>query len=120
MGWLETRGVLLRQLRGVLEWNGWEADVGGYEYLRYRKGGWYPKGGLIRTGGLAVSCTITPYHSGGRPTITGYWVTLTMPLKDHPKSGERAKLRRFRTLIDEGIDEVKVLAKLDDLFGKET
>ena len=114
MGWLETRGALLRQLRGVLERNGWEADVGGYEYLRYRKGG--SKGRFRPTGGLSIGCTITPYRD--RHRITGYWVTVIIPLMDHPLSGERPKLRRFRTPIDEGINEATVLAKLNDIFDE--
>ncbi len=120
MGWLETRGALLRQLSGVLERNGWEKDVGGYEYLRYRKGGWYPKGGLVRIGGLPISCIITPYRDLGRPSITGYWVTFTEPLKHHPRRGERTKLRRFRTPIDEGINEAIVLSKIESLFADES
>lgn len=116
MGWLETRGKLLRQLRGVLERNGWEDDIGGYEYLRYRKGGWYPEGELKRKGGLAISCTITPYHEQGRPTMAGYWITLYMPMQSHPKPGQRAKLRRFRTAIDKDIDEEMVLSKIESLF----
>ena len=116
MGWFETRGALLRQLRGVLEWNGWEDDVGNYEYLAYRKGGWYPKDSLMRTGGVMLNCTITPCRPGSRPTITGYWVNFRNPIK---KPDKRRKLRRFRTPIGEGINEAKVLSKLDDLF-KET
>lgn len=115
MGWLEARGALLRQLRGVLEGDGWEADVGGYEYLRYRKGGQYPKGGLVRTGGLAICCTITPWYGSGL-SVTGYWITFVIPSKVDWKLGQRNRLRRFRTPIDEDINEVKVLAKIDDLF----
>lgn len=118
MGWLETRGKLLRQLRRVLEQNGWEDDIGGYEYLRYRKGGWYPKGALIRTGGLAIGCRITPYHGSSRLRITGYWVTLRIPLKVYPRAGERCKLRRFRTAIDQDINETRVLSKIEELFGE--
>lgn len=119
--WLEMRGALLRQLRGVLERDGWEDDIGGYEYLRYRKGGWYSESvlsGMKRTGGLAISCVITPYRGSGL-SITGYWVTFRIPLKTYPRPGERCKLRRFRTTIDKGINEAMVLSKIESLFGDE-
>lgn len=119
MGWLETRGKLLRQLREVLEKNGWEPDVSNYEFLRYRKGGWYPKGSLIRIGGLPIACMITPYHDGSRPSITGYWVTFRIPFKTFPRPGERCKLRQFRTAIDKDINEARVFLKIEDLFGCE-
>ena len=116
MDWLETRGKLLRQLRGVLERDGWEEDIGGYEYLRYRKGGWYPEGSLVRTGGLALGCGITPYRGGSGVSITGYWVTFLRPFETYPRPGERCKLRRFRAGIDQDISEDKVLSKLEALF----
>ena len=119
MGWLETRGKLLHQLRGVLEKNGWEPDVSNYEYLRYRKGGWYPKGSLIRTGGLAIHCVITPYHNGGRPSITGYWITFRKPMKSQSRPGQRPKLRRFKAELDQGIQEEMVLSKIESLFGSD-
>lgn len=117
--WLERRGELLRELRRVLERNGWEDDVGGYEYLRYRKGGWYPKGGLKLKGGLAIGCVITPYHDSTGLSITGYWVTFRIPFTVEPRPGERCKLRRFRTTIGEDINEEMVISKIKDLFGDE-
>lgn len=113
MGWLEARGALLRQLRGVLERDGWYDDVGGYEYLRYRKGG--APGKMFNKGGIAIGCTVTPCY-GSCLATTGYWVTLTIPSEAEWRPEQRVKLRRFRTPIDEDINEVKVLAKIDDLF----
>lgn len=104
MGWLETRGALLRQLREVLERDGWEAMITSYEYKKYSKAE------------RQVSCKIAPYHDKGRPTMTGYWVTFILPLTRHPRPGERNKIRRFRTPIDEGINETIVLSKIESLF----
>lgn len=112
--WLGIRGKLLRQLRKVLEQDGWEEDVGGYACLRYRKGRVSYK--PWNKGGVAISCMITPYRGGPGPAITGYWVTFRIPLKHHPKSGERAKLRRFRTAYSDSIKEARVLSKIKDLF----
>jgi hypothetical protein len=103
MGWFERRGMLLRQLKHILEQNGWKPNITSYEFLRYHKGE------------QSISCRIDPYY-GSRPTMTEYWVTFKIPLKDHPRSGERAKLRRFRTPIDKGINEAIVLSKIEDLF----
>ncbi len=118
MGWLETRGKLRPQLRAVLESNGWEADVSSYEYLRYRKGGWYPKGGLIRTGGLTISCTITLAYNKLESAPTGYWITLSRPMKSW-RPGKRPILRRFKAKLDQDISEEKVLSKIESLYNHE-
>lgn len=107
MGWLETRGELLRQLRRVLEQDGWERMVTSYAYIKYSKGA------------RQVSCRILPYHKRGRPSIVGYWTTFRIPFDREPRPGERAKLRRFRTAIDKGINEAMVLSKIENLFGDE-
>ncbi len=105
MGWLETRGALIRQLRGVLERDGWEAMVSGYDFIKYQK----PR--------RIVTMYITPYRFTVQPNIVAYWVTFIIPFKRYPRPGERNKLRRFRTPINEDINETMVLSKIEDLFG---